>query len=157
MILPTLLILPAWDLHPSHGPDRLAPKMAYIQLELHYEEAAKFLKSKFKKPPQKITLAASDVGVLGYLTDAYILDTVGLNSPQTIGYFPLDENDYVINYAIPTQLILDYLPDYVVILEVYGRNTILKNKDFLKQYQLSLKIDTDIYGSEGMLIFERIK
>ncbi len=157
IILPTLLILPAWDFHPSHGPNRLAPQMAYIEVELHYQEAAKFLRSNFKKAPQDIILAAGDVGVLGYFTESYILDTVGLNSPQTLRYFPLDQKDYVINYAMPTQLILDYLPDYVVTLEAYIRNTLLKNEDFRNQYQLMLKIDTDIFGSEGMLIFERIK
>ncbi|MFN3309134.1 MAG: hypothetical protein ACK44E_07985, partial [Anaerolineales bacterium] len=87
--------------------------------------------------------------------DATILDTVGLNSPKTLRYFPLDERAYVINYAIPVQLILDVLPDYLVILEVYGRNTLLTNRDFLDTYQLIYQINTDIYGSKGLLIFEK--
>ncbi len=154
-IIPSLLILPAWQPHPSHGPNRLAPEMAYIQLELHYEQAAHYLKSNFQRDPAQITIAAGDVGVLGYLTNANILDTVGLNSPQTLPYFPLDPQNYVINYAVPTQLILDYLPDYVVILEVYGRNTLLKSKIFWQLYKLAHKIESDIYGSDGLLILEK--
>ena len=95
------------------------------------------------------------MGVLGFYTPGRILDTVGLNSPVSTRYYPLPPDQYVINYAIPAQLILDQRPDFMVILEVYGRNTLMKNAQFLQQYQLLEKIDTDLYGSEGMLIFER--
>lgn len=156
-ILPTFLILPAWQLHPSHGPNRLAPEMAYIELELHYEEAAHFLEVYSPIPLRETTIAAGDVGVLGYRTNAKILDTVGLNSPQTLKYYPMDEKYYAINYAIPTQLILDCLPDYIVILEVYGRYTLFESKDFLQNYRVIYKINTDIYGSKGLWIFEKTK
>jgi len=156
IILPTLLIFPAWQLRPDHGQDRLAPEMAYIQLELHYEKAADFLKAHSPIPLPQITIAAGDVGVLGYRTNARILDTVGLNSPQTLAYYPLAPEMYVINYAIPTQLILDELPEYVIFLEVYGRKTLLASKEFLSRYRLVYQIDTDIYGSRGLLIFERV-
>lgn len=156
IFIPTLFTFPAWHLHPDHGQDRLAPEMAYIQLELHYEKAADFLKAHSSIPLPQITIAAGDVGVLGYRTNARILDTVGLNSPQTLAYYPLAPEKYVINYAIPTQLILDKLPEYVIILEVYGRNTLLVSKEFLSNYQLIYHIDTDIYGSKGLLIFEKV-
>ncbi len=80
--------------------------------------------------------AAGDVGVLGFYTPARILDTVGLNSPVSTHYYPLAPEQYVINYAIPAQLILDQRPDFVVILEVYGRNTLLKDPAVLRQYHL---------------------
>ena len=156
IFLPTLLIFPTWNLHPDHGQDRLAPEMAYIQLELHYEKAADFLKAHSPIPLHQITIAAGDVGVLGYRTNAKILDTVGLNSPQTLAYYPLATEMYVINYAIPTQLILDELPEYVIMLEVYGRKTLLASKEFLSSYRLIYQIDTDIYGSKGLLIFEKV-
>lgn len=154
IIIPTFLIFPAWQLHPDHGQDRLAPGMAYIQLELYYEEAAGFLKAHSPLPLPQITIAAGDVGVLGYRTNARILDTVGLNSPQTLTYYPLAPEMYVINYAIPTRLILDELPEYVILLEVYGRNTLLMSREFLSRYHLIYQIETDIYGSKGLLIFE---
>jgi hypothetical protein len=78
-----------------------------------------------------------------------------LNSPQSTSYFPTDPSYYVINYAIPPQLILDLKPNFVVILEVYGRAGLLKNPLFGQYYSLRQKIPTDIYGSDGLLIFER--
>ena len=49
-------------------------------------------------------LAAGDVGVLGYFTNAVILDTVGLNSPVSMQYYPLPPDQLVTNYAIPCNL-----------------------------------------------------
>jgi hypothetical protein len=53
-------------------------------------------------------------------------------------------------------LILDFKPDYVVILEVYGRAGLLKDPRFQKTYHLLEKLPTDIYDSDGMLIFEAV-
>ena len=152
LCLPLLSLLNAWALHPDHGRNRPAPQMAYIQLELLYQQAAEYLIPQID--PGDV-LAAGDVGVLGYLTEARILDTVGLNSPQTSGYYPLPDEAYVINYAISTDLVLDELPDWLVMLEVYGRNTLLQNRRFETQYELLKTLPTDIYGSRGMLIFRR--
>jgi hypothetical protein len=129
--------------------------MAYYQLELLYRQAADILAPEIAARPQPPLLAAGDVGVLGYFTQARILDTVGLNSPISTRYYPLDSSFYAINYAIPPDLILDTRPDYLVILEVYGRDGLLKDDQFLQAYQLKAKIPTDMYGSDGLLIFAR--
>lgn len=150
MLLPTLVSLSEWRLHPDHGADRPAPEMAWYKLELLYRQAADFVTPQLK--PGAV-LAAGDVGVLGYYTNARILDTVGLNSPEALDYYPLDQSYYVINYAIAPDLILDQQPDWIVILEVYGRNGLLRDQRFQAQYELAHKIPTDIYGSDGMLIF----
>ncbi len=147
-----LFSLNAWTLHPDHGPTRPAPEMAYIRLELLYERAASLLQDHLE-PGQ--TIAAGDIGAIGYMTNARILDTVGLISPDATTYYPLPERDYVINYAIPAQLINDLQPDHLVILEVYGRQTLLRDSDFLNSHTLIEEIPTDMYGSEGMLIFSR--
>ncbi|MBI9051394.1 MAG: hypothetical protein JEZ00_18360 [Anaerolineaceae bacterium] len=144
--------LSAWTVHPDHGADRPAPDMAFIKLELLYQQAAELIQP-YLQPAD--VLAAGDVGVLGYQTNAIILDTVGLNSTQSMQYYPIDADQYVINYAIPTQLILNEQPDAIIILEVYGRNTFLQNQTFRQQYTLLESIPTDIYGSEGMLLFQR--
>ena len=68
---------------------------------------------------------------------------------------PLDSAYYVINYAVPPDLILDYQPDYVTLLEVYGRAGLFKEPRFWQEYELLKKIETDIYGSDGMLIFRK--
>jgi hypothetical protein len=126
--------------------------MAYIQLELLYEEAARFVGPQLKPGDR---LAAGDVGVLGYYTNARILDTVGLNSPESLQYYPESASSYVINYAIPARLITQEKPDWVVILEVYGRRSLLPDAPFNKNYQLVRSIPTNMYGSDGLLIFKR--
>ena len=155
IILPFLLSLHNWQLQPDHGFSQPAPSMAWYKLELKYQQAAEFLIDEFQAAPAEITLAAGDVGVLGYKTRAKILDTVGLNSPQSIRYYPLPESQHVNAYAISSDLILDEEPDYIVILEVYGRESLLKDQRFQDEYVLIHTITTDIYDSEGMLIFAR--
>jgi hypothetical protein len=142
----------AWMLHPDHGPDRPAPQMAYIKLELLYHQVAADLKPLVNADT---VIAAGDIGALGYDTGARILDTLGLISPQTLRYYPLDPNVYVINYAMPLQLILDQQPDWIVSPEVYIRNGLLKDARFQAQYQLWETLPTDIYGSKGLMVFRR--
>ncbi len=153
---PTLLSLRGWVLHPDHGLTRPAPDMAWYKLELLYLQAAEMLAPEMEQQTGVAPLlAAGDVGVLGYFTSARILDTVGLNSPISTQYYPADPSFYITNYAIPPDLILDNLPDYVVILEVYGRAGLLKDPRLWETYTLRAKLPTDIYGSDGMLILER--
>ncbi|MGH2522452.1 MAG: hypothetical protein ACRDH2_08105, partial [Anaerolineales bacterium] len=146
------LSLSAWTLRPDHGPARPAPAMAWHKLELLYEQVGRELVS--RAAPETV-IAAGDVGALGYYSGARILDTVGLMSPEASPYYPLDATLYVINYAVPPQLILDRKPEYVVLLEVYGRKGLFVDSQFLSGYQLVQKIPTDIYGSDGMLIWQR--
>ena len=154
LLLPVMVSLADWNLNPDgpSRPDRPAPDMAYIQLERLYRQAAERLAPLLT--PQTV-LAAGDVGVLGYYTPARILDTVGLNSPVSTAYYPLPADQYVINYAIPSALILDQHPDWIVVLEVYGRRTFLIDPRFQAAYVLEHKIDTDMYGSDGLLIFRK--
>ena len=146
--------LGAWTLHPDHGPQAPAPQMAWHKLELLYTEVALRLVSEAKVDANTL-LAAGDVGALGYYSGARILDTVGLMSPEASRYYPLKPELYVINYAVPPQLILDARPAYVVLLEVYGREGLFKDPAFLSQYTLLSKAPTDIYGSDGMLVWQR--
>ena len=85
-----------------------------------------------------------------------ILDTVGLVTPETAHYYPADPAIYVINYAIPADLVLALDPDFVVILEVYGRRR-LPDPRFQARYRLLEKFETDVYGTDGMLVFVRAK
>jgi hypothetical protein len=144
--------LRAWDVHPDHGPDRPAPKMAWFQLERLYARAADIV---LDNADPDDTLCAGDIGMLGYRTRMTILDTVGLVTPESSEFYPADPSIYVINYAIPADLVLSLDPDYIVILEVYGRKGLLPDPRFRARYRLLEKLETSIYGSEGMLIFER--
>ncbi|MEX0788599.1 MAG: hypothetical protein WD906_05050 [Anaerolineales bacterium] len=144
--------LRAWTAHPDHGPDRPAPAMAFIQLELLHRDVAEWLRPRMR--PGEI-LAAGDIGALGYYSDARILDTIGLISPASIPYYPLPPDLYVINYAIPPDLIRDLQPDYLVLLEVYGRNGLLVQDWFAQEYHLLRIVPTDLYESDGLLIYQR--
>lgn len=146
------LTLNGWTLHPDHGLDRPAPKMAYIKLEEVYRQVAYDLQGQIR---DRQTLAAGDIGVLGYYTGAHILDTVGLISPESEAFYPLPEELYITNYAIPPGLIHQEKPDFLVLLEVYGRNGLLMDPQFLDEYGLINRIQTDIYGSDGMLVYVR--
>ncbi len=150
LALPLFSMLTGWEISPDHGPNRPAPTMAWFKLELLYRQAAEKI-SPFLSTDS--TLAAGDVGVLGYYTPAQILDTVGLNSAESLNYYPLDARYYVITYAIAPDLILDEKPDWIIFLEVYGRKSILQDERFLNQYTLYHKFETDIYDSEGLLIY----
>jgi hypothetical protein len=157
ILFPMILTLRGWTLEPDHGPNRPAPEMAWFKLELLYRQAAKILSNEIGDngdSPLPV-LAAGDVGVLGFYTPTRILDTVGLNSPQSSEYYPLDEFFYAINYAVPPDLIHDQQPDYVILLEAYGREGLFKDPRFKAGYSLLHKLPTDIYGSDGMLIFRR--
>ena len=144
--------LTAWELHPSHGPDRPAPEMAWFELELLYSQAAD---SVLAGAQPGDALCAGDIGVLGYRTDLRIVDTVGLVTPESSAHYPADPAIYVTNYAIPADLVAALDPDYIVILEVYGRLGLLPDAQFQQDYRLLESFDTDIYGSEAMLVFGR--
>lgn len=148
-----LMSVNGWALHPDHGPDRPAPEMAYIELELLYERAGRELREEVTEDQM---IAAGDVGALAYYSEARILDTLGIISPQSTAFYPADPDLYVINYAIPPELVLELTPDYLVILEVYGRRGLLQNSHFQAHYDLIESLETDIYGSEGMLVFSRV-
>lgn len=152
LVLPLGTLLSGWVLVPDHGLRRPAPEMAWYQLELLYRQAAVDVQPLLADGE---TLAAGDVGVLGFFTNARILDTVGLNSPIATRYYPTDPAFYVTNYAIAPDLIIEQQPKVVVFLEVYGRLGLLQDTRFLADYRLVETIPTNIYGSRGMLVYER--
>ncbi|MBM4421920.1 MAG: hypothetical protein FJ030_00845 [Chloroflexi bacterium] len=143
--------LRAWTLTPDHGPNRPAPQMAWFQLEQLYTQIGKDLAPEVT--PTTV-IAAGDIGALGYFSGARILDTLGLVSPESTAYYPLPPDQLVITYAISADLIAEARPDHVVFLEVYGRRTLLADSRFLADYTLRQKIPTDIYGSDGMLVYQ---
>jgi len=77
-------------------------------------------------------------------------------SPESLDYYPLPAGYYKqFIYAIPPELIYDLQPDYLVTLEIYVRSGLMQQPRFQQLYQLKEKIPTDIYGSDGLLVFEK--
>ncbi len=63
--------------------------MAWYKLELLYRQVADELAPEIRQAPGgPPTLAAGDVGILGFYSGARILDTLGLNSPQSTRLLP---------------------------------------------------------------------
>ena len=120
-----------------------------------YAQVATILKDKII--PEE-TIAASEVGVLGYeFPSNMIIDTVGLISPEAVPYLlkaPLP--DQPTNYAISNEVIEALQPDYIISLEIFTRVTLLKSADFLESYQLVEVVNTNAFESEGLLVHKKL-
>ncbi|NDJ35490.1 MAG: hypothetical protein GYB64_12555 [Chloroflexi bacterium] len=148
------LTLYSWELAADHGPRRPAPDNAWFELELLYEEAARSIRDEIE-PGE--TVAAADIGAVGWYTKAPLLDTLGLVSPESVAYYPIDEDILAgAAYAISPDLIFDEMPDYLITLEIYVRDGLLVDPRFPQHYAIRQVLATDIYGSDGMLIIERV-
>lgn len=145
--------LNAWTLHPDHGPDRPAPKMAWHKIELLYQQVAEELRAEYGVDDATL-VGAGDIGAVGYFSRARILDTVGLVTPAVTAYYPVDAALIVPggNYAVPPQLIVDYQPDYLILMEAFVRNGLAKDARFTARYTQEKFIPTDFYGT-GMILY----
>jgi hypothetical protein len=127
--------------------------MAWFQLELLYEQAARSIAPEVG--PHTV-VAAGDIGAVGWYSGARVLDTLGLVSPESTAYYPIPQSMLATSvYAVAPDLIIDQQPDFIIVLETYVRNSLLKDPRFAATYRLRERIETDIYGSDGMLIFEK--
>jgi hypothetical protein len=157
-LLTLVTSLSAWEWRPDHGPARPAPQMAFHELELHYQEMVERLQAQHGLNEESRVVAA-DIGAVGYYSRAYILDTIGLVTPGTLPYY----QDQVAlaawrvegqNYAIPPDLVLDWAPDYIIVMEGFIRLGLAQDPRFMARYEALEFIPTDYYG-EGMLAFRK--
>ena len=122
--------------------------------EVVYDQVAAALRDTI---PPGSTIALPEIGVLGYaFSQAVIIDTVGLVSPQAIPYLlkqPAPNQPHF--YAVSNEVISALQPDYVITLEVFVRPTLLLSFNFLNSYELIDTWDADYFGSRGLLIFKR--
>ena len=144
-----------WQLHPDHGSDRPAPRMAWHEIELLYRQMAEFLVDE-KGVTAETRIAAGDIGAIGFFTGATIVDTIGLVTPEMAAYYPADpaiipEGQ---NYAVPPQLIANYQPDFLVLMEAATRLGLDRDPAFQRDYALIREFPTDFYGT-GMRLYER--
>ncbi|MBN9388370.1 MAG: hypothetical protein J0I20_09990 [Chloroflexi bacterium] len=121
---------------------------SYIKTRGYYEQAAIFLRPYLKKDD---LIAAPEIGELGYFTKARIMDTVGLVSPEVLKFYPVPVSEQFAGNTIPTNLIIEYQPDYVVGVDIFMRNSLLKSLDFLKDYTL-FKSWSDIEANSNKLL-----
>ncbi len=147
------LSLNGWTLHPDHAPDRPAPKMAWHEIEILYQQVGTELRDKYGVTPET-RVASADIGAIGYFSRATIIDTVGLVTPELRRYYPLPPGLIADgqNYAIPPQLITDARPAYLVTMEAFVRLGLEQDSQFQRDYELLYEIPTGYYGS-GMRLY----
>jgi len=150
----TLALLAAVSLNWNRDSQRppTLPLNVWDEREQAYLQAADFLRG---RRVGGSVVAASEIGALGYGCECRIFDTVGLVSPAASAYYPLSDENLVGNYAVPTRLILELQPEYLVSLEVFLRNTLMKDQEFLSQYRLVWQASSNAFGSRGLLIFQK--
>jgi hypothetical protein len=100
-------------------------------------------------------VAGPEIGALGFAYSGPILDTVGLVSPSSRPYYPLDASLVAGNSAIPPDLIAAEKPDLVVLLEIFGRRGLLLDNRFQSDYRLWRTYPSRVFGSRGLLVFVR--
>lgn len=141
-----------WTLHPDHGPDRPAPKMAWHAIELLYAQMGDHLRNDLGVTADT-RVASGDIGAVGYFSRATIVDTVGLVTPELTRYYPVDPayiaSDQI--YAIPPQLIYDTQPEYLVTMEGFVREGLAKQAQFTDEYALITAYPFPFYGTAMQL------
>ncbi len=141
-----------YNLVPDAGGWMSLRRPVWLERENLYREAALMLDPAVT--PATV-IAAPEIGALGYYCDATILDTVGLVSPQAIPFNPVDPSLTDSNYAVPEPLIYAFMPDYIVALEIFVRRTLLPSERFRGLYTLLTRLETQAWGTDGLLVFRR--
>lgn len=144
-----------WTLHPDHGNDRPAPKMAWHAIELLYQQMGEHLRDDLGVTAET-RVASGDIGAVGFFSRATIVDTVGLVTPELTRYYPVDRGLIAEgqNYAIPPELIRDTMPDFLVTMEGFVRDGLARQDWFQEQFELIAEFPFPFYGN-AMQLFER--
>ncbi len=146
--------LRAWNLHPGYGQDRPAPQVAWDEPVLLQGRIGRLLAPYVGGD---VIVATGDIGAVGWYSDARILDTVGLVSPEASAYYPLaPEMLGAAGYAIAPDMIFDHMPDYIILLESYGENGLFKDPRFDLHYRLFKEFPIEAGHSRRVLIYERV-
>jgi hypothetical protein len=136
------------------GKGWLLPKGIWAERELLYKEMATSLKDRFK-PTETVALA--EIGAFGYYCGCRVLDTVGLVSPEALPYYPLPPQQSPGLNAVPARLIQDLRPEYVASLDIFIRETLLKDEWFSEHYEAIASRESLAFGSRKFLVFQRTR
>ncbi|HKY32253.1 MAG TPA: hypothetical protein VJV23_06935, partial [Candidatus Polarisedimenticolia bacterium] len=103
------------------------------QLEA-YGRAAAWLKT---RASAEATVAAAEIGVLGYVLDRTILDGCGLVTPAAVPFLPapVEQRGRQLG-PIPRGFVRAARPDYVVMLPAFGEKSLLPDPWFNATYEI---------------------
>jgi hypothetical protein len=102
----------------------------YLERGVIYRQAALFL---MDKTQGKETIAASDVGILGYFYTGPIIDVMGLISDETLKYYPIKTN-HGLKYLVPPEAISALKPKYLMAPICHCQGMLLDDADFRQHY-----------------------
>jgi hypothetical protein len=100
-------------------------------------------------------IALPEIGAIGYHTRAQVLDTVGLVSPSAVRYYPIPNAQLLADNAVPSALIRDARPDYVVTLDRFIKGTLTPDPWFFDNYQLVEARDLYDRDVQTLLVYRR--
>ncbi len=105
------------------------------------------------------TVAAAEIGLLGYLLDRRILDACGLVSKEALAFLPapVEERFSYRTVAISSDFVRATRPDWVVTLQVFAIKSLLDSPWFQREYVLvhSEPVGGEIWQSTDVLTFQR--
>ncbi len=87
------------------------------------------------KPDDRVGI--SNIGIVSYITNAYIVDFIGLTNRYSVHYYPIESDclDRNQQYVIPPKLIQDTMPDWVLAGEGEMRDCFYQSADFTSHYK----------------------
>ncbi|MBX3135712.1 hypothetical protein KF707_05720 [Candidatus Obscuribacterales bacterium] len=119
-----------------------------------YEVARKYLNKVAKKTD---TCAVVEVGVIGYGCDSKIFDLLGLVTPDALKLYPVPKDKRAeCGLSIPPQYARLYKPERILFLDCFGRNGILEDEYFKRNYTLEWFWENNAFGSLGVVLYKRI-
>jgi len=131
----------------------LRPKGVWTEREEIYQKIALDLRALI---PENSRVALAEIGAFGFYHPARVLDALGLVSPEAQAYYPLPKNRYKWNSAIPSRLIQDETPEYVVAFRDFMRFTLLKSPSFKSAYRRVRTFPYSLWKSPGPWVYKRV-
>jgi hypothetical protein len=92
------------------------------------------------EPGDKVGI--SNIGIVSFITNAYIVDFIGLTNRYSVHYYPIESDclDRNQQYVIPPKLIQDTMPDWVLAGEGEMRDCFYQSTAFTSQYKKAYSV-----------------
>lgn len=106
---------------------------------------------------RRTTIATPEIGFIGYHHQGKILDLCGLVSPEVVRFGRPDIKRQAPGeaYEINPEVIKSLKPDYVLTLELFGRE-LFEDADFKNSYEEVCFFPNDWGGGKGVYLFRRM-
>ena len=136
---------------------RLDPAHEALRLRtLGYRDAALRLNA---LAPASATVAAAEIGALGWFWHGRILDGCGLVSPQAIPFLPVPaaaRPDFRTS-PIPAGLVEGERPEFVVSMPLFVATTLQRSREFMRDYRLIAEVPLPkrVWGADAVLVYRR--